>query len=84
MESNAKVKLREMLKGILEARGDHKDLADSDSLFVKGRLDSTSMVMLIMHLEESFQINFADVDFDADLIDSVNDIESFVDSQLAS
>ena len=37
------------------------------------------MMTLIVHLEESFGIDFALVDFDVDLIDSVNDIESFVD-----
>jgi acyl carrier protein len=83
VDNNAKVKLRAFLKQTLEGHGDRKGFADTDSLFVSGRLDSLSMMTLIVHLEESFGIDFAQVDFDVDLIDSVNDIESFVDDRLA-
>jgi len=83
VDNNAKVTLRAFLTQTLEAHGDRKGFADTDSLFVSGRLDSLSMMTLIVHLEEAFGIDFAQVDFDVDLIDSVNDIASFVDDRLA-
>lgn len=84
MDNNNKTKLREFIKKTLEEHSDYDELADSDSLFDSGRLSSLSILMLVVYLEKAFNINFANVDFDVELIDSVNDIESFVDSALAS
>jgi acyl carrier protein len=41
------------------------------------------MMTLIVYLEKSFRIDFAEVDFEVGLIDSVNEIASFVDAHLA-
>ncbi|MBE2260796.1 MAG: hypothetical protein H6942_13590 [Candidatus Accumulibacter sp.] len=81
MDAGAKQKLREFLKESLGKLGDHKDFSDSDSIFISGRLDSFSMMNLIMYLEESCGVDFSDFDFDVDLVDSVNDIEALVDSR---
>ena len=82
MDYTAKLKLRGFLKACLNESGDHHDFADDSSLFVSGRLDSLSMTKLVMFLEEAFQIDFGNVDFDVELIDSVNDIEAFVEAEL--
>lgn len=81
MNISGKQKLREFLKETLAKHGDRNDLTDSESIFVSGRLDSFSMMMLVMHLEESFGIDFSSVEFDVGLLDSVNEIEFFVDSR---
>ena len=81
MNISGKEKLREFLKETLAKHGDRNDLTDRESIFVSGRLDSFSMMMLVMHLEESFAIDFSSVEFDVGLLDSVNEIESFVDSR---
>lgn len=81
MDVNAKQKLREFLKETLAKLSDHNEFSDSESLFISGRLDSFSMMNLIMHLEESCGIDFSDLDFDVALVDSVNDIEALVDSK---
>ncbi|WP_313950735.1 acyl carrier protein [Accumulibacter sp.] len=81
MDVNAKQKLREFLKETLAKLADHKEFSDSESLFISGRLDSFSMMNLIMHLEESCGIDFSDLDFDVGLVDSVDDIEALVDSK---
>jgi acyl carrier protein len=83
MDNNAKLKLREFLKDSLSDAGDRQDFADDSSLFVSGRLDSLSMTKLVVFLEDSFQIDFANVDFDVELIDSLNDMLAFVDAELA-
>jgi acyl carrier protein len=80
MDANKKLKLREFLKETLEKHGDHKDFADNESLFVSGRLDSFSMMNLVMYLEEVFGLDFSDFEFDVSLVDSTNDIETLVDS----
>lgn len=80
MDTTAKIKLREFLMDRLHDAGDRHEFADDSSLFVSGRLDSLSMTRLVMFLEEAFEIDFADVDFDVELIDSVHDIQAFVDT----
>lgn len=80
MDANMKLKLREFLKDTLEKHGDHKDFADNESLFVSGRLDSFSMMNLVMYLEEAFGLDFSNFEFDVNLVDSANDIERLVDS----
>lgn len=79
MDIAKKADLRKFIADALQSRGDHKVLLDQDSLFLSGRLDSLSMMMIVVHLESTFGIDFADVDFDVELIDSLNDVERFVD-----
>ena len=80
----AKQKLREHFKETLENHGDHRELADGESLFVSGRLDSFSMMNLVMYLEQAFGLDFSDLEFDVNLVDSANKIEALVDSKLAA
>ncbi|MFZ1445789.1 MAG: acyl carrier protein [Candidatus Dechloromonas phosphoritropha] len=75
-----KQKLREFLKETLEKHGDHKDFADNESLFFSGRLDSFSMMNLVMYLEEAFGLDFSDFEFDVSLVDSAKDIETLINS----
>ena len=76
MNSNEKNKLRAFLKSSLEEHHDQGELKDEDSLFVSGRLDSLAMTNLVVYLEQEFGVNFADVAFEVDLIDSIQEIES--------
>jgi acyl carrier protein len=80
MNLEAKQKLRDFLKESLEKHGDRNALADSDSIFLSGRLDSFSMMNLVMFLEETFAIDFSDFEFDVSLLDSTDAIEAFVDA----
>lgn len=84
MDINAKQKLREYLKEAVERQGGHGGLADNDSLFVSGLLDSFSMMNLVMFLETAFGLDFSDFEFDVYLVDSVNEIETLVDSKLGA
>lgn len=81
MDATAKLQLREFLMASLADASDRQDFAEDSSLFVSGRLDSLAMTRLVMFLEERFEIDFGKVDFDIDLIDSFNDIQSFVIAQ---
>jgi acyl carrier protein len=66
--------LRKHLQDALQQHGDSQPLADDDSLFLSGRLDSFSMMNLILFLETTFQLRFSDLEFDVEKVDSVNAI----------
>lgn len=83
MDDSAKLQLRQFLIESLISAGDRHDFADDTSLFVSGRLDSLSMTKLVMFLEEAFDIDFVNVDFDVELIDSFNDIQTFISTERA-
>jgi acyl carrier protein len=83
MDETKKQVLRTFVRETLRNHGDHDELADDESLFVSGRLDSFSMMNLVMYLEKTFGVDFADFEFDVTLLDSLNEIEKLVDSKLA-
>jgi acyl carrier protein len=84
MNVTAKQKLREFLKEALKNHGDRSEFSDGESLFASGRLDSFTMMNLVMYLEQAFDLDFSDFEFDASLVDSVNEIEGLVDSKLTA
>lgn len=80
MEENLKENLRKFLLLMLEDHKDNDSLSDDESIFMSGRLDSFSMVNVVMHLEKMYGIDFSKIDFDMSLFDSVNHIEGFISS----
>lgn len=79
MSELARQALRDFLADALAKHGDRQPLRDEESIFLSGRLDSFSMMNLVMFLEERFGIRFADDEFDVSLLDSVNDLVAFVE-----
>ena len=84
MENIHKQKIRGYLAEALKNQGDKQQLTDNDSLFVSGRLDSVSMMMLVVYLEDEFAVNFKATDFEVGLIDSVDAIALLIDSQVSA
>ena len=82
MENIRNQKIRDYLTEALKNQGDKQPLSDTDSLFVSGRLDSVSMVMLVVYLEDEFAVNFKAADFEVSLINSVDAIASLIASQV--
>jgi acyl carrier protein len=80
MEENVKENLRQFLLIMLDEHNDHDPFSDDESIFMSGRLDSFSMVNLVMHLEKTYVIDFSKVDFDVSFLDTVNYIEAFINS----
>jgi len=83
MTPSEQQKLRQFLRERLDEAGDAGDLRDLDSLFVSGRLDSLTMTRLVLFLEDSFGVDFGAVDFDLELIDSVDAIRALVEGETA-
>ncbi|NBY33189.1 MAG: acyl carrier protein [Betaproteobacteria bacterium] len=84
LENIHKQKIRDYLTEALNNQGDKQPLTDTDSLFVSGRLDSVSMMMLVVYLEEEFAVNFKATDFEVALIDSIDAIALLIDSQVSA
>ena len=70
--------LRAYLQEALRLHGDTQELAEGDSLFLSGRLDSFSMMNLILFLETAFTLTFSDLEFDVEKVDSLNAIAALV------
>jgi len=62
----------------LEDRGDMRPLGDADSLFLSGRLDSMTVVEVMMLLEAEYAIDLADADFDIGKVDTLGDLKALV------
>lgn len=69
-----KEEIREFVQGLLTGSGDDRPLADNDSLLLDGRLQSIDAVEIVVFLEENFGIDFAQIGFDREQIDSVDAI----------
>ena len=63
---------------------DESALGNSDSLMQKGVVDSTGILELIMHLEESYAIKVQDEEMLPSNLDSVDAIAAFVTSKRGS
>ena len=77
-----KAEIREFVQGLLTNYGDDQPLANGDSLLLSGRLQSIDAVEIIMFLEQTFGIDFAQIGFDKELIDSVDAIDATVQTTM--
>ncbi len=71
-----KTEIHEFVQGLLARIGDDGPLADNDSLLLSGRLQSIDAVEIIVFLEETYGIDFEQVGFERDLIDSIDAIHA--------
>jgi acyl carrier protein len=70
--------IRKFLKELLLQKGDKLSFADDASLLVSGLLASVDAVEIVVFLEEKFGVNFSDLGFDQTMIDSVDAIDSLI------
>jgi acyl carrier protein len=63
---------------------DESRLADSDSLMGKGIVDSTGILELIMHVEETYNVKVRDEEMIPDNFDSVANIVAFIERKRAA
>jgi len=69
-----KTEIREFVQDLLARDGDEGSLADGDSLLTSGRLQSIDGVEIVVFLEENFGIDFSEIGFNREQIDSVDAI----------
>ena len=73
----------ELVTEKLADRGHSAPVADTDSLFLSGKLDSMAVIELIVLLEAEYGIDFADADFDLSKVDTMRDIRSVIEARAA-
>jgi acyl carrier protein len=69
-----KAAVRQFVGELLRLREDRSTVADSEALFSSGRLDSLAAVEIVTFLEQQFAIDFSEIDFEIDLLDSIDAI----------
>lgn len=75
---NERTGIRAAMERLLASKGVAGPVADTDSLFVSGRLDSLAATEVLLMLESDFGIDLADADFDIYRLDTIADLEELV------
>lgn len=70
--------LREFVRKLLARKGDTHPFDDEASLIFSGRLQSIDAIDLAVFLEEKFGIDFAEMGFDQQRLDTVNAIMDLI------
>ena len=78
MTDDLRASLRERLLGYLTNQGDSAGFTDNEALFTSGRIDSFSLMQLVLHLESDHGVDFSNVNFEPALLDSVDRIVDLV------
>jgi acyl carrier protein len=71
--------IREFLQTLLARKGDEQPFSDDASLLLSGRLQSVDAVSLAVFLEEKFGVDFAEMGFDQEKMDTVNAISALIE-----
>ena len=69
-----RTEIRECIQKLLATSGDDGQLSDDDSLLLSGRLQSIDAVEIVVFLEENFGIDFTEIGFDQEQLDSIDAI----------
>jgi acyl carrier protein len=76
---NTRNELRAQIQKLLAGKGDCEPLGDADSLVLSGRLDSIDILQIVVFLESSYGIDFADQQFDQEDFDSIARILTLIE-----
>jgi acyl carrier protein len=66
--------IHNFVQDILIRIGDKGPLTNQDSLFLSGRLQSIDAVEIVVYLEENFGVDFGQIGFNEEQIDSIDAI----------
>lgn len=83
MDASDLQKIRAFVAGLLREHDDDESFSDTESLIKVGRLDSLSVVKLVTFLEGDFEVDFGEVEFDPQRLDSVDGIAAVVEEYRA-
>jgi acyl carrier protein len=74
-----KAAIHKFLQDLLAGKGDRRTFTDDDSLIFSGRLQSVDAVDVAVFLEENYGVDFAEMGFDQERLDTVNGIVSLIE-----
>ena len=72
--------VRALLTTLLDRKGDTRPFGNGDSLILSGRLESVDALEIAFFLEERYAVDFAEIGFDQNQLDSVDGIVSLIDA----
>ena len=75
--------VREIVRRVLDIKGDRNPFSDDASLLISGRLASIDVLEVVLGIEERFGVDFSDRPFDQNAFDSVQGILRLVDDDLS-
>jgi acyl carrier protein len=75
---NERPKLRAFVTELLESKGDTTPFDDAEPLATSGRLDSLEIIQLVGFMEDSFGVDFGQVDFNRAHFDSIAAMSEFL------
>ncbi len=75
-----RAQIRAFVRNLLIGKGDDQPFKDDESLLLGGRLQSIDAVEIVVFLEEKFGIDFAEIGFDEEQLDSIDTICALVQS----
>jgi acyl carrier protein len=77
-----KAAIREFVQELLARKGDTQPFSNETSLLVSGRLQSVDAVELAVFLEEEFGVDFANLGFDEEMVDTLDAISVLVEGSV--
>jgi len=72
--------VRTLIRDLFDKKGDTRAFGDGDSLILSGRLESIDALEIAFFLEERYGVDFAQIGFDQNQLDSVDEIVSLIDA----
>ena len=70
--------IRQFITGLLELKGESREVSDTESLLTAGILDSMDVLQTVLFLEENFALDFSVHPFNPDDFDSIETISQMV------
>ena len=76
--------IREFVQNLLSQKGDRAAFSDSEQLIARGRLQSIDTLELVVFLEEKYGIDFGEIGFDQNQVESVENIMTLIEANQGS
>jgi acyl carrier protein len=76
---NDRQAIRDFVQNLLNQKGDGAAFSDSEQLIARGRLQSIDTLEVVVFLEEKYGIDFGEIGFDQNQIESIDSIMALID-----
>jgi acyl carrier protein len=78
---NDRLAIREFIQDLLGRNGDQEAFSDSEELIARGRLQSIDTLEVLLFLEETYGLDFAESGFDQNQVESVDNIMALIENK---
>jgi acyl carrier protein len=73
--------IREFVQDLLSQKGDLAAFSDNEQLIARGRLQSIDTLEVVVFLEEKYGIDFGEMGFDQNQVESIDNILALIDGK---